>query len=183
MKILGIIGGIGPESTIEYYRAILAAYRERQGDVSAPSIFINSIDLHKLLELVAAGQLEALTGYLVEELERLRNAGATLGILAANTPHLVFDDVVRRSAIPLLSIVDATCEEATARTLARLGLFGTRFTMEGHFYQDVFSPHGMTIVVPAKDEQAYIHNKYTTELLRSVFLLERAKGCFALLSD
>ena len=135
MKTLGIVGGIGPESTIEYYRAILAAYRERHGDVSAPSVFINSIDLHKLLELVAAGQLEALTGYLVEELERLRNAGATLGILAANTPHVVFDDVVRRSAIPLVSIVEATCAEAKARALTRLGLFGTRFTMQGHFYQ------------------------------------------------
>jgi len=176
MKTLGIVGGIGPESTIEYYRAILAAYRERHGDVSNPSIFINSIDLHKLLELVAAGQLEAVTEYLVEELERLANAGASLGILAANTPHVVFDDVVRRSAIPLLSIVEATCEEAKARTLARLGLFGTRFTMEGHFYQDVFSRHGMTIVVPAKDEQAYIHDKYTTELLRSVFLPRTREG-------
>jgi len=170
MKTLGVSGGLGPESTIEYYRAILAACRERHGDVSVPSVFINSIDLHKSLELVAAGQLEAVTGYLVEELERLANAGTTLGILAANTPHVVFDDVVRRSAIPLVSIVEATRDKVQTLGLKRPGLFGTGFTMRARFYPDAFAKAGLPIVTPNEEEKAFIHEKYFGELLKSVFL-------------
>lgn len=176
MKTLGVVGGIGPESTIEYYRAIVDAYRGRHGDGENPSLVINSIDLNRLLGLVEAGQLEVLTAYLVDEVERLVRAGASLGLLAANTPHVVFDEVAHRSAIPMLSIVEATCEEAKVRGLTRLGLFGTRFTMQGHFYQDVFSRHGMNIVAPANDEQDYIHEKYTAELLRGIFLPGTREG-------
>jgi aspartate racemase len=124
MNTLGIMGGIGRESTIEYYRTILAEYRERHGDANSPSIVINSIDVRKLLSLVATNKLEMLRAYLVEELQRLATAGASLGILAANTPHIVFDEVQNRSPIPLVSIVDATCAEARARDLRRLGLMG-----------------------------------------------------------
>jgi aspartate racemase len=89
MNTLGIIGGIGPESTIDYYRAILAAYRERHGDRDSPSIVINSIDVRKLLSLVAANELEILAACLVEEVQRFAVAGASLGILAANTRRLI----------------------------------------------------------------------------------------------
>jgi aspartate racemase len=176
MKTLGIIGGIGPESTIAYYRAIFASYRARPGTVSAPSIIINSIDVDKLLNLVASDELDALTTYLVEEIERLARAGATLGILAANTPHIVFDDVFRRSPIPLVSIVDATADAAEALGLKRLALFGTRFTMGARFYPDVFAQRGIDVVAPSADDQAYIHEKYTTELLRNLFLPTTREG-------
>lgn len=190
MDTLGVIGGIGPESTIEYYRAILAAYRERHGDSENPSVLINSIDVKRLLGLVGVNDLAGLTAYLVTELRRLAAGGASLAILAANTPHIVFDDVTSKSPIPLVSIVEATCREASSRGLKRVGLLGTRFTMEGRFYADVFSKHGIDIVAPAADEQAYIHDKYTTELLRNVFLprtregllriVERLKECNAI---
>jgi aspartate racemase len=170
MNTLGVIGGIGPESTIEYYRAILAAYRDQHGDAQNPPVLINSIDVKRLLGLVAAGDLAGLTAYLAAELRRLAAAGASLGMLAANTPHIVFDDVARHSPIPLVSIVEATCAEAVTRGLRRLGLFGTRFTMQGRFYADVFSKHGIDLIVPAAGEQDYIHDKYTTELLQNIFL-------------
>ena len=111
MKTAGIIGGIGPESTIDYYRAIIAAYRERNRDGSYPSILIDSIDLQRMLEL-AAGDLPQLTEYLAAEVSRLARAGADFALLAANTPHIVFHDLERRSPIPLVSIVEATCEAA-----------------------------------------------------------------------
>src|SRR5438128_267909 len=93
MKTLGIIGGIGPESTIEYYRRINALYRERIRDGSAPSIIINSIDMKKLLDFAAANELDELTGYLAGEVKKLARGGATFALLAANTPHLVFGAV------------------------------------------------------------------------------------------
>jgi aspartate racemase len=93
-----------------------------------------------------------------------------MGLLAANTPHIVFDAVLEGSPIPLLSIVHATCDAAQALRLRRVGIFGTRFTMEGRFYRDVFSTAGIELVTPRDDERAYIHEKYMGELVRGVFL-------------
>jgi aspartate racemase len=172
MKTLGIIGGIGPESTIEYYRRLHALYRERIPDGTAPSIIINSIDMKKLLGLVEANELDELTGYLSAEVEKLARGGATFALFAANTPHLVFDPVARRSPIPLISIVEATCETAKAAGLKRLGLFGTRFTMRSSFYPDVLSDHQIEMVVPNEEEQLYLHDKYMNELVKGIILPE-----------
>ena len=139
MKSLGIIGGIGPESMIAYYRTIIAQYRERKRDGSYPQLIINSIDLKKGVDFMAADDLAGAAEHLLEEIRKLARAGADFGLIAANTPHIVFDDVARESPIPLLSIVEATCAAAKARRLKKLGLFGTRFTMQGRFYPKVFS--------------------------------------------
>jgi len=169
---LGLIGGIGPESTIEYYRALLAAYRERHGNGTAPSILINSIDVNRVLALMGAGDRAALTEMLVAEIGRLARAGASLAIIAANTPHAVFGEVQSRAAVPLLSIVTATRDAVQAGGWTRVALFGTRFTMAGRFYPDVFAAAGLELVPPSADDQAFIHDIYTTELLRNIFLPE-----------
>jgi len=131
LKTAGIVGGIGPESTIDYYRLIIASYRGRATHGGYPSIVINSIDLKRLVDLIAAGELAAVTDLLLGELGRLARAGADFGLLAANTPHVVFDDLRRRSSLPLLSIVEATCDGARSLGLKTVGLLGTRFTMQG----------------------------------------------------
>ena len=160
MKKVGIVGGMGPESTIDYYRSMVAQYQKCVRDESYPSIIVNSIDLKRLLDGVAEGDLVGVTDYLVEAVELLARAGADFGLLAANTPHIVFDEVSRRSTIPLISIVEAACAAAKATDRKRLGLFGARFTMEGRFYPDVFSRSSITLVVPEASEQAWIHEKY-----------------------
>jgi aspartate racemase len=180
MKTVGIIGGIGPESTVEYYRLIIASYREQQQDGSYPAIIINSIDLQKLLNLVATNELATATDYLVDEVNRLALAGADFGVLASNTPHIVFDEIRARSPIPLISIVAAACDAARALGLKRLGLFGTRFTMQGRFYADAFSRAGMTIVLPEKAEQDYIHEHYLGELVNGIFLPETRERLLAI---
>ena len=168
MTVLGILGGIGPESTIEYYRQLLEGHRRRRPDGSAPPIVIVSIDMQRQLHLIGTGDLAAATAYLAAELDRLVRAGADVALLASNTPHVVFDELRRRTAIPLLSIVEATCAEATARGLTRLGLLGTSFTMQGRFYAEVFARAGMTVVAPDPDEQAYVHEAYMGELVLGV---------------
>ncbi|MGB8887051.1 MAG: amino acid racemase [Candidatus Korobacteraceae bacterium] len=170
MKTVGIIGGIGPESTIEYYRGILASYRRRRPDGSSPSIILNSVSVQKLLALMDKDDLPGVIDYLVPEINRLAAAGADFGLIAANTPHIVFDEIQQQSPIPLLSIVEATCAEAKARGIQRAGLLGTRFTMQADFYPAVFSREGIALVVPATDQQAYIHDKYVNELLKDIFL-------------
>jgi aspartate racemase len=172
MKTVGLIGGIGPESTIEYYRLIVAGYRERQADGSQPSIIINSVDVNRLIGWITANELHAFTDYLVKAIEKLAGASVDFAALAANTPHIVFDELQRRSSIPLISIVESTRDAAVVLGMKRVGLFGTRFTMQGSFYPEVFSRAGISIIVPREDEQDYIHEKYLGELLKDLFLPE-----------
>lgn len=167
-RVAGIIGGIAPESTIDYYRRIIAACRERAGDGSYPAIVINSIDLTAMLRL-AANDRDALVAYLVSEVERLVRAGAELGAFASNTPHLVFDEVQRATSLPLVSIVHAARDGAIARGLRRVALLGTRFTMSGTFYPAVFSAAGITVVLPSDEEQAYVHDTYMSDLVAGRF--------------
>lgn len=168
MKTVGIVGGIGPESTVDYYRSIIAGYRERRPDGSYPAILIDSIDMQRMLQL-AASDLPGLAEYLLAELRRLAGAGADFALLASNTPHIVFEELERRSTIPLVSIVEASCGAARALGLRRLGLLGTRFTMEGRFYPDVFSRAGITLVLPQDDERALVHERYMGELVKGVY--------------
>lgn len=182
MKTLGIVGGLGPESTIIYYRHALAEYAARVPDGSSPSILIDSIDVNHLLALVGAGKLEELTTYLLTSVRRLAAGGADFALIASNTPHLVFPDVQRQSPIPLLSIVQAAVDAAAGLGLKRVGLFGTRFTMQGRFYPDVFTAKGITLVTPQPEEQAFVHEKYSNELLKNRILPETRAKLLALAS-
>ena len=183
MKTVGIIGGVGPESTIEYYRFIIEAYREKKADDSYPSIIINSVDVNKYVSLATANQFDKFAADLSVEIERLARAGADFGAIAANTPHIVFDQLQRRATIPLLSIVEATREKAQSLGLKRIGLFGTRFTMTGGFYQKVFAGAGLEIVTPNESEQDYIHEKYVGELLKNIFAEETRAGLMAIVAE
>jgi aspartate racemase len=172
MRTLGLIGGLGPESTIDYYRSIIAGVRARDADTGYPHIIINSLDVDKGLAMLDAGRLDDLADYLSSGIEALVRAGAQVGAIAANTPHLVFDEVQRRSAIPLLSIVRATSHAAGKLGLKKVGLFGTGFTMRASFYPDEFNRAGIAMVVPAESEREFIHRTYIGELLKNQFLPE-----------
>ena len=179
MKTAGIVGGIGPESTIEYYRGIVRLYRERNADGSYPRIVINSIDAGKMLGLFGENRLSAAADYLAGEVERLARAGADFGAVAANTPHLVFDELQERSSIPLVSIVKATCRAAKALGLRRVGLLGTRYTMGARFYPDGLSREGVQMTLPSAEDQDYVHEKYMGELVGGVVLPETKAGLLA----
>src|SRR6266568_117853 len=180
MKTIGIIGGLGPESTVEYYQNIIALYRERQRDGSYPEFIINSVDLKKGLDFMAANNLGGMADYLLEEIGKLEQAGANFGLISANTPHIVFGEVASKSPIPLISIVEATCAAAKARKLKRLALFGTRYTMQGTFYAKVFSREGIELLVPEPNDKDYIHDKYMNELVPGKFLSETRSGLLAI---
>ena len=180
MKTVGIIGGIGPESTIEYYRSIIAAYREQNTDGSYPRVIIDSIDLTRMIELITAGRLAEVAEYLAGEVGKLAAAGADFAVLAANTAHIVFEDVQRDSPVPLLSIVRATRDAAAASGMQRLGLFATQFTMRAGFYQETFAAAGLSLVLPAEAEQEYVHGIYMNELLKNVFLPETRSRLLAI---
>jgi aspartate racemase len=167
-----MIGGLGPESTIDYYRSIIARFRDRKQGGGYPHLIINSLDVDKGIAMLDAGRLNELADYISDGVESLVQAGADFAFIAANTPHLVFDEVQRRSAIPLLSIVRATSEHAKLLGLKKVGLFGTGFTMKANFYPDDFERAGIVLIRPTEPEREFIHRKYIDELLNNQFLPE-----------
>jgi aspartate racemase len=182
MKTLGLIGGVGPESTIEYYRLLVAGYRE-QSDGNYPPIIINSVNLKMYLALMNTGELGKFADELVIAVEKLASAGADFAAFASNTPHIVFDEIQQRSRIPLISIVEATREKVETLGFKKVGLFGTLYTMQAKFYPETFSRAGITLVTPTDDEQDYIHEKYMGELLNSLFLPETRERLLAIADE
>ena len=180
MKTLGIIGGLGPESTVDYYQRIIALFRERTGDRHYPEFVIVSVDLRKGLDFMDANDLSGMANYLLQAIGTLARAGANFGLISANTPHIVFDEVASQSPIPLISIVEATCAAAKARELKRLALFGTRYTMQASFYPKVFSREGIELLMPEPNDQNWIHDKYFSELVPGIFLPETRAGLIAI---
>jgi aspartate racemase len=180
MKTLGIIGGLGPESTVNYYQQIIALYRERTRDGHYPEFIIFSVDLRKGLDFMDANDLSGMADFLLEAIGKLARAGAEFGLISANTPHIVFDDIASRSPIPLISIVEATCATAKAHNLKRLALFGTRYTMQANFYPKVFAREGIELLVPNPHDQDYLHQKYFSELIPGKFLPETRAGLLAI---
>src|ERR1044071_7697228 len=181
MKTLGIIGGLGPESTLDYYQRIIALFRERTGNGHYPEFVIVSVDLRKGLAFMDANDLSGMANYLLEAVNKLARAGANFGIISANTPHIVFDDVALKSPIPLISIVEATCAAAKVQNLKRLALFGTRYTMRANFYPKAFAREGIELHVPEHPDQDYLHEKYFSELVPGKFLPETRTSLLAII--
>ena len=167
-----MIGGTGPESTVEYYRRLVAAYHARVSDSGAPPIIINSVDNKNLVKWFTAHDLGPVINFLAAEIERLAHAGVDFGLIAAVTPHLVFEELQQRARMPLLSIVEATADAAAAARLWRLALFGTRFTMQASLFPEAFARRGMAIVVPNEKEREFIHEKSMGELFVGAILDE-----------
>lgn len=178
MKTIGIIGGIGPESTVDYYKRIIAAFRT-EGSLAAPEIIIYSIDLQEALELVSGEQWERLVYLLVQKIKALHRAGADVAVISANTAHIVFDQVQAKSPIPLISIVAATRDKAAGLGLKKVGLLGTSFTMQSNFFAPPFTSRGISVVVPSAGDQEYIHEKLMSEIELGIFTEETRVGLLA----
>lgn len=165
MKRIGFIGGVGPESSIEYYRLIIKRFQERLNTKDYPEILINSINMTEMLGYVFNNQPDNLTDFLVERIRILERAGMDYGAIASNTPHIVFNRLAEKVSLPLISIVEETCRDIKYKGLHKVGLFGTKSTMTKGFYNKTAQQYGIDMVIPIPEEQDYIHEKYMTELV------------------
>lgn len=164
MKKLGLVGGMGPESTIPYYHDIVYGVQEALGQSVFPELSIESVNVFDVLRLCGEQKYDELTEYLMSAISNLAKSGADFAALSANTPHIVFDRLKEKSPIPLISIVEATCEEAKHRELKKIGLLGTIFTMTEEFFKAPFVKNGIQVVIPSEEEMKLINEKISTEL-------------------
>ncbi|MEZ5107021.1 MAG: amino acid racemase [Draconibacterium sp.] len=169
MKKIGLIGGLGPEATVDYYQRIINYFKAGNINLSYPEIIIYSVTMSEFIGLVEINEYEKATDFLLEKIDMVRKAGADFVAITANTPHLFFDKLSEKAKLPLISIVEATCSEAISKNLKKPGLFGTGFTMNASFYQDVFGKRGIEVVVPENNDRELINHKLFTEIELGIF--------------
>jgi len=165
MKTIGLIGGMSWESTAEYYRIINETVKEKLGGFHSAKMIMYSVDFYEVEEMQNLGQWDDAARLLIEAARKIEKAGAEFGLICANTMHKVFDKVQKSVAIPLLHIADVTAQEIQKRGIHKVGLLGTRYTMEQDFYKDrLQKKYGLKVIIPNERERAVIHRILYNEL-------------------
>lgn len=167
-KTIGILGGMTAESTVIYYQHVTRRYQQLRGNHAYPQIVIYSVSFQQFEDWMKAGKWDEIGDALGVALSRIAAAGADFAVLATNTMHLLFDRLQAASPIPLISIVDATAEAVRRAGLARIGLLGTRFTMEQAFFSDGLARRGVGTVVPDEPDRKIVHRVIMEELSRGI---------------
>ena len=164
MKNIGILGGMGPESTVDYYKEIITSFNTEYSEYAYPEIIVYSANIHELMKFVDDNNWSGLSAWLLTKINFLKLAGAEFVAIASNTPHIVFDQVEAKAPIPLLSIVEATCSKVQELGLKNIGLMGTKLTMKADFYKKPFISKGISVVTPTEEEQKLIHHRLFSEI-------------------
>lgn len=183
MRKFGLIGGMGPESTLEYYRSITYKCQKLSNNGSFPNIAIESVNLYEMLELCKRKDYFKLKDFILLAVENVSRAGAEFGAIASNTPHIIFEELEKSSPIPLISIVNETYKKVKDSNIDKVGLIGTKFTMGEDFYKKIFRENGIRISVPDESEQEYIDNKIFTELEYGIVRDETKKSFLHIIED
>ncbi|MGD9347899.1 MAG: amino acid racemase [Candidatus Aminicenantes bacterium] len=168
-KRIGIIGGISHESTIKYYEFILKKYYAKKRDYHYPEVIIFSLDLAKLVGFEERGDIDGYIRYLASGVNSLEKSGVEFILIAANSPHAVFDILQKKASVPMISIVEITAQEAKRLKMKKLLLIGIKHTMQSPFYRDVFAAHGMEVITPSEKEQDEINRIIFEELVLGIY--------------
>lgn len=172
MNRIGILGGMSYESTIKYYDLILQKYYERYQDYNYPEIVIFSLNFQKVIDYELSQDRVKYIEYLMNGINSLQDAGARFIIMAANSPHAVYADLVKLVEVPILSIVHATAERAKQECMKKLLLLGIKFTMQSTFYPDYCREIGIEVITPSEREQNIIDKIIFDELVIGFFKQE-----------
>lgn len=164
MKKLGILGGMGPESTLMYYKLIVTEFQKQDDNNYFPELTIETVNMYKMLDYCNRGDYKNLANYLLKGIKNLEKAGADFAVLASNTPHVVFDELEKNSSIPMLSIVTPTYEAVKRNGIRKILWLGTAFTMEQPYFRKQFEGNGICVVTPEKKERQLIDQIISKEL-------------------
>jgi len=169
MKTIGLIGGITWVSTIEYYSVINSEFSKRLGGNNSANIIMHSVNFGEYKQLADEGNWQEIGTRLNGIAKKLESAGADLFIICSNTPHRVAPDVIKGINIPFIHIAEVTAKEIAGVNLKKVGLLGTKFTMEEQFYKEKLAEHQIETVIPEAGEREFIHNSIFNELAKNIF--------------
>lgn len=164
MKTIGLIGGMSWESTIPYYRQLNEIIKQRLGGLHSAKLILYSVDFYEIEQLQRAGDWDAAGQLLAGAARSLEGAGADFLVICANTMHKVAPAIENAVSIPLLHVADVTASAIRQAGFIRVGLLGTRFTMEQPFYRERLAQHGLDVCVPGAEDQDVIHQIIFSEL-------------------
>lgn len=180
MKKAGIVGGIGPASTLDYYNGIINGFRANNENY--PEIIINSVNMTEMLSYVSNKNWDDLVSMLLNAIRSLADAGAEFAAIASNTPHIVFDKVQKQSPLPLISIVDETCKYAAAKKCKKAVVIGTYFTMNSGLYTEPLKKYDIKAIVPPEDDQTAIHGIIFPKLEDGIVIPEDKEKMLAVIN-
>jgi aspartate racemase len=181
-KKIGILGGMSPESTVEYYQHITRTYTERFGDYGYPEILVYSVSFQPYVDWPNRGRWDLVARGLGDAARKLEAAGADFILIATNTMHIVFDEVQASVGVPVLSLLDAVGDAIQARGVDTVGLLGTRFTMEADLFPASLAVRGIDVLIPGEDDRAYVNGVIYDELVAGQICDESRTG-FARIID
>ncbi|MBS0254407.1 MAG: aspartate/glutamate racemase family protein [Proteobacteria bacterium] len=183
MKTIGILGGMSWESSATYYRLINQRVRAALGGNASARLILYSFDFAEIEAMQMAGDWDGLTARMVDAARRLVGAGADLLVIATNTMHKMAAEVQAAAGVPLLHIADPAGRAARAAGFTRVGLLGTRFTMEQAFYRAALEAHGLEVLVPDEAGRATVHRIIYQELVGGVIREESRAAYRAVIAD
>jgi len=165
MKTIGLIGGMSWESSLEYYRIINETVKEKLGGFHSAKIIMYSVDFDEVEKLQHQAKWEEATEFMIDAAQRIEKAGADFVVICTNTMHKMAEEIQKSIKIPLLHIADVTAGNIKEQILKKVGLLGTKFTMEEDFYKGrLFTSHGLEVIIPDEEERQIIHNILYDEL-------------------
>lgn len=173
-KHIGIIGGLSPESTIEYYRIITRDYNARLGGLNFPEMTIISLNLQKIADAQNNNEWDKVAETIVKGIDNLKKSGADFAAIASNTPHNAYEKIKEKSSLYVLSIMDATAKEIQKDGFKKVGLLGTKPTMEYGFFQKTFERYGIETIIPDEEDRNFVDEIIWNELIHGQ-ITERAK--------
>jgi len=183
MKRVGLVGGIGPASTLDYYSGIINEFRKITKGENYPEVIILSINMSEMLSYIEKDHWDSVILLLVKASERLSAAGADFAAMASNTPHLVFGEVSSRSPVPMISIVEETCRTVKSSLYSRPLCIGTLFTMRNRLYSEPLEKYGITSLLPSDEDQKKIHSFIFPNLENGIVVPEEKEKMIALLKN
>lgn len=169
MKTIGLIGGLSWESTSVYYSYINRFVQRELGGIHSAKCLMYSFDFEEIAALQRAGDWETATEKMVQAAKCLENGGAELIVICTNTMHLMAEDIVNACNIPLVHIVDCVVHEIKQQNISKVGLLGTKFTMEQSFYKEKLEQHDIEVLIPNQIDRQVIHDVIFNELCRGDF--------------
>lgn len=169
LKVIGLIGGMSWESSLEYYRILNETVKSKLGGLHSAKCLMYSVDFQEIENLQHNNKWDELNEIMIHAGLRLKNGGADFIVICTNTMHKMAEEIEKSTGLKVLHIAEVTARAITEKKLKKVGLLGTKFTMEGDFYKKVLNEKfNIEVIIPSEDEREIVHEIIYSELCQGI---------------